>query len=131
MAKRKRARGVSRGRRLTPDEVAKINKARKEVEEELPEIIERNRQRVQARRKKAASELKMASGQGVFLILQEERIAQGLSLADLRERTGIDRSNLVRLMKGDTNPTLETIQRVAAALGKEVRVELVDKKKGR
>jgi hypothetical protein len=59
--------------------------------------------------------------------LKAERMRQGLSLADLRERSGIERSALCKL-ENDTacNPTLRTLTRYAAAMGKRVRVVLED-----
>lgn len=53
------------------------------------------------------------------LELRAAREAAGLSLADVAERSGIDRGAISRLETGVTeNPTLETIVRYAAAVGK-------------
>ena len=49
--------------------------------------------------------------------LRAERERQGLSLADLAERTGIDRAAIHKLEIGvNTNPTLATLSRYAGAL---------------
>jgi DNA-binding Xre family transcriptional regulator len=57
--------------------------------------------------------------------LKAERLRLGLSLADLAERTGIDRGNLSRLENDpQSNPTVETLLRYADALGCEVRIHL-------
>jgi len=59
--------------------------------------------------------------------LKQERERQGLSLAQLSEMTGIDQGALSRLENArNTNPTYETISRVAAALGKVLRWSFVD-----
>ena len=59
--------------------------------------------------------------------LRTERERQGLSLADIRERTGIDRAALSRLENTeDANPTLATLERYAEALGKQVIILLSD-----
>lgn len=59
--------------------------------------------------------------------LKAERMRQGLSLADLRERSGIERSALCKLENDIAcNPTLRTLTRYAAAMGKRVRVVLED-----
>lgn len=59
--------------------------------------------------------------------LKSERMRQGLSLADLRERSGIERSALCKLENDAAcNPTLKTLTRYAAAMGKRVRVVLED-----
>jgi transcriptional regulator with XRE-family HTH domain len=51
-----------------------------------------------------------------------------LSLADIRERTGIDKSNLSRLENdAGANPTLDTLTRYAEAVGKKLEIVLADK----
>jgi DNA-binding XRE family transcriptional regulator len=53
--------------------------------------------------------------------LKQEREAAGLSLADVAERTGMDRAAISRLENGhQTNPTIDTLARYAAALGKRI-----------
>jgi DNA-binding Xre family transcriptional regulator len=53
--------------------------------------------------------------------LKQERERQKITLAELEERTGIDQAALSRLENGkNTNPTIDTIYRVAAALGKQL-----------
>jgi ribosome-binding protein aMBF1 (putative translation factor) len=53
--------------------------------------------------------------------LRKAREAAGLSLADLAERCGIDRSALCRLENGQqSNPTVETLSRYARGLGKQL-----------
>jgi DNA-binding XRE family transcriptional regulator len=53
--------------------------------------------------------------------LRAERERQGLSLADLAERTGIDRAAIHKLEIGaNTNPTLTTLTRYAGALGARI-----------
>jgi DNA-binding Xre family transcriptional regulator len=57
----------------------------------------------------------------VMASLKSEREKQGLSLAVLSERTGIDQAALSRLETGShANPTLDTLDRIAFALGKEI-----------
>jgi len=63
----------------------------------------------------------------VFKQLQAERQAQGMSLGELSKRSGIDKGNLSRLENAEhPNVTLATIERYAEALGKEVRITIVD-----
>jgi ribosome-binding protein aMBF1 (putative translation factor) len=52
--------------------------------------------------------------------MREAREAAGLSLADVAERTGMDKGSVSRLETGHGNPTVETLARYAAALGKRV-----------
>jgi len=57
----------------------------------------------------------------VMAALKKERERQGLTLADLSERAGIDQAALSRLETGNNgNPTLETLYRIASALGKAI-----------
>jgi transcriptional regulator with XRE-family HTH domain len=59
--------------------------------------------------------------------LREERQRQGLSLADMNARSGIDRSTLSKLENDDDpNVTMNTLMRYAQAVGKTVLVELED-----
>ena len=58
--------------------------------------------------------------------LRELREAAGLSLADLAERTGMDKAALSRLETGRSgNPTIDTLARYARALGQQVTFGLV------
>jgi DNA-binding XRE family transcriptional regulator len=59
--------------------------------------------------------------------LKRTREESGLSLADVAERSGIDKAALSRLENGiQSNPTVETLFRYAAALGKRLRWTLED-----
>jgi hypothetical protein len=58
--------------------------------------------------------------------LKAIREAKGISLRALEESSGIPRGNLSRLENHQNVPTLETLQLYAAALGKGVRVVIID-----
>lgn len=59
--------------------------------------------------------------------LKRIREAAGLSLADVAERSGIDKAALSRLENGvHDNPTVETLMRYAAAVGKKLTWSLQD-----
>ena len=59
--------------------------------------------------------------------LKKAREAAGLSLADVAERSGIDKAALSRLENGiHDNPNVETLMRYAAALGKKLIWSLQD-----
>ena len=59
--------------------------------------------------------------------LRPERERQGLSLTDLAQRKGIDRATISKLETGKIpNPTVGTLKRYAAALGKSLNWELGD-----
>jgi DNA-binding XRE family transcriptional regulator len=71
---------------------------------------------------------------GVFLSLmaalvelKKAREAAGLSLADVAEKSGIDKAALSRLENGvHDNPTVDTLMRYAAAVGKKLVWTLQD-----
>jgi DNA-binding Xre family transcriptional regulator len=108
---------IIRDRRLTPEEVAKYKAIREKVVEELPDLVARHHQRTAA----------LDQLQGLLQELKAAREAKGLSLADLTERTGMDRSALSKLETGQRpNPTLETLVRYAEAVGKRLVVSLTD-----
>jgi Helix-turn-helix. len=108
---------ISRGRYLTSEEAAKYNEIRRKVDAELPEIIARHHER-------------MALFEHIEQLLAElkaAREAQSLSLADLSQLVGMDRSALSKLENGQRpNPTIETLVRYAQAVGKRLVVSLAD-----
>jgi DNA-binding Xre family transcriptional regulator len=108
---------IQRDRRLTSDEAAKYKQVRAQVAEELPELVARHHDRMASldQLDKLCAQLKAA------------REAKGLSLADVTELTGMDRSALSKLETGQrANPTVETLVRYAEAVGKRVVVSLAD-----
>ena len=110
---------IIRDRRLTEEEAATYRKIRALVAEELPEL----RARVKARLREFQE---MAE---IFAELKKIREAQGLSLGDVQRLTGIDRSSLSKLERGERfNFTVDTITRYAAALGKQVLFQISDVK---
>lgn len=61
----------------------------------------------------------------VALQVIELREKHGLTQAELAERCGIDQGDISRIERGATSPTARTLQRIAEALGADVR--LVDR----
>jgi len=109
-------------RRLTVAERQKYQKMRESLSSEKDEIL------TEARRRKKAHDKVAAELREAFRILKKERLAQGLSLADMRDRTGMGRSAISRLENDETaNPTIETLTRYAHALGKDLSITLRDK----
>jgi predicted transcriptional regulator len=108
---------------LPPEKLAAIQQVRRTVEEhEKQEILEKLRQ-FKRRRELAVAELTKA-----VELLKAERAAQGLSLADLEQRTGMSRAAICRLENmEDANPTVTTLTRIADALGKQLVIGLVEK----
>lgn len=110
-------RRITRDRRLTPEEAAKYKAIREQLAGELPDLVARHHERLAAQEqlRELLQQLKAA------------REAQGLSLADLTQLTGMDRSALSKLETGQRpNPTVETLARYAEAVGKRLLVSLAD-----
>jgi len=102
-------------RKLTDAETARLNRALKTVDEEIEKLLPG------ARKRMAAS----AALRDACRLLKSERQAQGLTLSDVSERTGISRTEISRLETAtNRNPTINSLQRVASALGKELIVSL-------
>lgn len=110
-------RRVTRDRKLTPEEAAKYREVRNQIAQELPDLIARHHERSAA----------LDQLNEVLKQLKAAREERGLSLTDLMERTGMDRSALSKLETGQRpNPTIETLVRYAEAVGKRLVVSLDD-----
>ena len=120
------ARGKRIYRQATSEELARHALVREQVAAELPEIKRRGLERLDLL-KKAGTPLRQVPLRQVLAALRDERERQGLSLADINARTGIDRAALSRLENNeDANPTLATLERYAEAIGKQLVVLLSD-----
>ena len=56
------------------------------------------------------------------LLIEEARTAEGITQAELARRSGIKQCNISRLETGSTMPSAETLERIAEALGKKVKI---------
>lgn len=109
-------------RPLTAEEGKRVTAARAEVETEKADI------RRQAKQYKKEADEARATLQEAMRMLKAERIGQGLSLADIQERTGIERPNLSKLEnEAEANPTIATLMRYADALGKRLMIVLAER----
>jgi plasmid maintenance system antidote protein VapI len=57
--------------------------------------------------------------------LAEEMKRQGMTKARLAERMNTSRAQVDRILKAKGNVTIETLQRAAALVGRELRLELI------
>lgn len=116
----KKAKRIKRA--ISDEDRRKYSDIRRQLDGERDEIL------TEARRRKRIHDTVTAELRQAFRILKQERIAQGLSLADMRDRTGMSRSAISRLENDETaNPTIETLSRYAEALGKQLAITLADK----
>lgn len=106
---------------LTPEQRQTVREIRQQVESERDEIIALGRE-LKRRREANSAHLR-----ATFEQLKAERQAQGVTLGEIEQRTGIGRGALSRLENDpDANPSVRTLQRYAQALGKQIVVSLVN-----
>ena len=55
----------------------------------------------------------------------DARKRSGLTQKELSERTGIAQGDISKLEKGNANPSIRTLQRLAAGMGMELKVEFI------
>lgn len=63
----------------------------------------------------------------IIKALLNAREASGLTQKDLAERTGIAQGDISKLETGNANPSLRTLQRLAAGMGMKLKLEFVPK----
>lgn len=102
-------------RKLTEEEKVRMQRVRKQVEAEKDDIVRRARE--------VFAEHEQAVAQTIG-DLKRARQAQGLTLQEVAERMGTDRSNVHRLEQCYGNPTVATIARYAQAVGRRVVITL-------
>lgn len=51
------------------------------------------------------------------------RLESRMTQKELAERTGIRQSNISRIENGSSSPTIETLARIAAGMGKQLKIE--------
>ena len=61
-------------------------------------------------------------------VMIDARKESGLTQKQLSERTGIAQADISKLERGNANPSLRTLQRLAAGMGMNVRIEFVSNK---
>ena len=53
------------------------------------------------------------------------RLACNMTQKELAEKTGIRQSNISRIENGSASPTIDTLARIAAGLGKQIKIDFV------
>jgi DNA-binding XRE family transcriptional regulator len=102
--------------KLSPARIAELSRLAKRIDKEEGESIRARGRAVFARHEMM---------QKLIAELRAARQAQGLSLADVGEKSGIGKANLSRL-ENDTapNPTWDTIVRYAESVGRKLAVSV-------
>lgn len=63
-----------------------------------------------------------------FAIIQaiiDARKSSGITQKELSQKSGIAQGDISKLENGNANPSLRTLQRLAAAMGKTLKIEFV------
>jgi DNA-binding Xre family transcriptional regulator len=107
----------------TPEEKARLRAERERIQEEKPT-------KEDLLREEGATVAPLGTVLFIHQLaaqLRKVRALLSVSLSELSRRTGIDQAALSRLETGrNENPTVETLCRVATALGKTIRCTLED-----
>lgn len=53
------------------------------------------------------------------------RLESNMTQKELAEKTGIRQSNISRIENGTASPTVDTLAKIAAGLGKQLKIEFV------
>lgn len=107
---------IVRQQLLSAEEAAKYQEIRDQVDKELPELLTRHYERVAA----------WNNVDDVLEQLKSARERQGISLADLSERIGMDASAVSKLEAGELpNATVATLVRYADAVGMRLELSLI------
>ena len=61
----------------------------------------------------------------VIQAIIDARQSTGLTQKELSERTGIAQGDISKLEKGNANPSIRTLQRLAAGMGMSLKLEFV------
>jgi len=107
-------------RKGTPEELEDYDRLRKQIEAEKPEISQRAR---------AAFDNAKRTGMAprtAIPALRHERKRQGLTDDEMIQRSGLDRDRLAAMAKRDADPTIQTLEAYARALGKKLLIVLTD-----
>jgi DNA-binding XRE family transcriptional regulator len=103
-------------RKLTPQRIAALSRLAKKIDRKESAAIKAKGQAVFARHDLLIR---------LIASLRAARQAQGLSLAEVGEKSGIGKANLSRLENdASPNPTWETIVRYAASVGRKLEVSV-------
>ena len=106
--------------KLTAEQRQIVEQIRKRVEEEKPEIL------AESRRRTAADAVTSVQIRGAISLLKAVRKTQGITLDEVARRTGIAKPTLSRLENdAEANVTINTLQRIAEALGHGVQVSVM------
>ncbi len=102
--------------KMTPRRIAELSRLARKIDRDEIDAIKLKGRAVFARHEMM---------QSVIVALKAARQAQGLSLAQVGEKSGIGKANLSRLENdASPNPTWDTITRYAESVGRKLQVNV-------
>lgn len=63
-----------------------------------------------------------------FSVIQaiiDARVSSGMSQQELSKKTGIAQGDISKIERGNGNPSVKTLQRLASGMGKKLKIEFV------
>ena len=63
-----------------------------------------------------------------FSVIQaiiDARVSSGMSQQEISKKTGIAQGDISKIERGNGNPSVKTLQRLAAGMGKKLKIEFV------
>ncbi|MBR3018083.1 MAG: helix-turn-helix transcriptional regulator [Clostridia bacterium] len=61
----------------------------------------------------------------IIQVMIDVRQTSGMTQKQLADKTGIAQADISKLERGNANPSLKTLQRLAAGMGMKVKIEFV------
>ena len=117
-------------RKLTPREQSRLNALAEKVDrDEKEEIVALGRRYKAEHDAEVREQVRQALSklESMGLILRKERESKGYSLEELARRAGMHKPAVSKLETDpDANPTIETLARYAAALGKRIEIRIIE-----
>jgi ribosome-binding protein aMBF1 (putative translation factor) len=105
---------------LAPEQAAHFRKSRAEAEAEIPKTRTKSR-------RLADSTQQTVPLHEVIKAIRAQRLRSNLPANTVAEKMQMDTGNFARLESGQGNPTIETVSRLADAVGVELRVSVKSK----
>lgn len=110
--------------KMTPEQTA-YYKEQAEIEDQDMEWV-----RAEAQKGHAEAMRNGTIARTARFVLMHERNRQGLSDEEMMARSGLDAASLASMRGRDANPTLQTMEAYARALGKTMRIIFDDAEAG-
>lgn len=93
-----------------------------EMKDDFEKFLEKQLQNEEFRKEWESFEPEYA----IMKALIETRTSKGLTQKELSIRSGIAQGDISKIEHGNANPSIKTLKRLAAAMGKNLKIEFTD-----